>query len=120
MTYIVGLAQENVTAIFADCRGTQTDPAGMITGFNRRLKTGLLFPGCIFGCCGSSSASGHFINSFRQSIGEETHQDINSLWDRFKTFFQNETFDPYHAFSLMLSVRHPDVGPRLYELDSRR
>jgi hypothetical protein len=121
MTYVIGLAQDNMNAIFADCRATHTDLAGMRTGVNGALKTGLLFPGCIFGCCGSSDESERFIVSFKRAISIQNLNDIDTLWSYFMSFFDYQEFGPDHSgFSLMLSVRHPATGPKLYELDSHK
>ena len=68
MTYIVEFKQPGINAIISDTRLSRPISRSEWTGQNTALKTGILFPGCIFGRLNSDQASREFIISFKQSI----------------------------------------------------
>ena len=108
MTYIVGFKQPGVNTILSDTRVTRDDPDA---SSNTAIKTGELFPGCIYGRAGSQFHSEKFIRRFREMIrgSRDTHL---GFWHQFQQFaevyeFPTRTTD---RFQLLLSTRafgHP-------------
>jgi len=117
MTYIVGFKQPGINAIIGDARVTRT-------GSNQRsestvVKTGLLFPGCIFGRIGSEFHSGGFIRAFRRVIHEK-RDTLQGFWHQFEGFVDNYPFSGNQddQFQLLLSTR-AFGEPSFYVLDTR-
>lgn len=117
MTYIVGVNQLGVNAIICDTRVTWWRSTMEIRGANTSLKSGLLFPGCIYGIVGDLGAARDFIIGCKHYLtGTNT---LEGFWKRFLDFveqypFQHQADD---SFQLLLSSRNLG-NPRLYVLDS--
>ena len=111
MTYIVGLKTNGATAIISDTR--QTGPEG---GENVVLKTGTMFPGCIFGRAGSAEHSRDFVLRARHALLGDV--PIPETWYRFKEFCDSYIFPTgSDSFELILSTRSSG-RPLLFRLDS--
>lgn len=117
MTYIVGFKQPGINVIISDSRVSWKGDYGR-EGRNDAMKTGMLFPGCIFGRIGDTAKSKVFIDSFRESVKGEK-DTIAGLWQRFEKFVETYPFstNPNDQFQLLLSQRAYGE-PRFHCLDS--
>jgi hypothetical protein len=102
MTYILGFQRKNFNAIISDTRITTSSPDKR-TGSNSQLKSGLLFPGCIFGRAGNEFQSRAFILDFKEQI-ENTQETVESKWNKFISFSKPYISSKYD-FQILLSVR---------------
>lgn len=116
MTYILGLNYLGINSIISDARVT----SGSGEGYNTSLKTGLLFPGCMFGRAGNVAASRDFILAVKGAL--PTSDTLPSLWKQFEEFIT--FYDMPRAetnaggrFQVLLSSRCMGK-PELYLLDS--
>ncbi len=118
MTYIVEFKQPGINAIISDTRISRRVSRLEWIGRNQALKTGILFPGCIFGRLGDDQASREFVISFKQSIWGIKDTPIG-YWQRFKEFVESYKFrgGSDNRFKLILSQRAFDE-PSSYVLDS--
>lgn len=90
-----------------------TVPAG--GSHNFVLKSGLLFPGAIFGASGSGYEIGTFIKDFKAGLPGDTTP--NEGWARFQERVGTYDFSRDRTFELILSSRH--LGkPTLYRMRS--
>lgn len=117
MTYTIGLQLPGVNAIISDARVTPRPDAGL-PGYNRALKTGLLFPGCLFGRVGSAHQSRRFILQFKSTI-DGTEDTLRGFWNRFVDYATSYPFPKSQdqQFKILLTSRASGV-PRFYLLDS--
>ena len=89
-------------------------------GHNTGLKTGVLFPGCIYGVCGAEQPSREFIRSFKEVIRSLPMIDPPSAWQAFTEHSTNYNYDRSHPnsrFTMLLSERSTGQ-PIFYVLDS--
>lgn len=116
MTYVVGLALNGMNSILCDTRGTWSTPSGS-NGENVLLKTGLLFPGCIFGRVGNFDNSRAFILAAKHSVTPTN--TIAGFWSDFVNFASDYAYPdgPNNHFQILLSTRHSGE-PRFHILDS--
>lgn len=120
MTFIVGYKQPGINAIVSDLRISWEETDGCRTAMNTALKTGLFFPGCIFGRAGSAKYSREYICTFKESLhGYEDSSE--GLWEVFESFVRSYSFSqhPQSRFQLLLSARWSGE-PQFYLLDSSR
>lgn len=90
----------------------------MSVGKNSALKTGLLFPGCIYARIGDVQESREFILAFKASI-ESISDTIAGFWQRLQQFVETYPFSKWHGhhFQLLLSTR-VSGEPTFHRLDS--
>jgi hypothetical protein len=117
MTYVVGFKQPGINAIISDVRVSWQGTEGW-QGENTALKTGVLFPGCIFGRVGSAYHSRKFITRFKESIKRREICPLD-LWHKFQQFVESYQFPKGNndKFQLLLSTRSSGE-PRFHLLDS--
>lgn len=115
MTYILGINQLGINAIICDTRVTTWRSEKRVSGANIALKSGLLFPGCIYGITGDIDSARSFIIECKEILtGKGT---LLSFWDKFIGFI--EIFRNRHKtgkFTLLLSSRNHG-HPKFYTLD---
>ncbi len=118
MTYIVGFKQPGVNAIISDARVSWKGDHNQWEGKNTRLKTGLLFTGCIFGRLGNDECSRDFIVAFRRSVREST-DSIGGFWQKFQEFAKSYNYrkGSKNQFKLLLSCRATGQ-PKFHLFDS--
>lgn len=117
MTYIVGvnLKKHNISFIVSDIMATLKYADGSVIRQNTALKTGLLFPGCLFGLSGVVEAGQDFLLKAKSLfIKEDT---VGSNFDRLANFIKFGNYDRDNDFKIIFSVRNPN--PELYYFDSR-
>jgi hypothetical protein len=119
MTYIVGINQFDINAIICDTHVSWWRLNQKVKGENVGLKSGLLFPGCIYGISGSLAHARTFIINCKLYLtGQYTLPDF---WERFLEFIRSYQFpitkDSY--FQLLLSSRNHGT-PKFYVLDSKK
>lgn len=113
MTYIIGLKKFGVTAIICDTKTTRADRRNS----GPALKSGILFPGCIYGCAGDVRSIQRFIEHCKVVLdGTDT---LMGFWTRFRRIVDLYPFEEQSAFQLILSSRHSGE-PQLYCLDSHK
>ncbi len=113
MTYLLGLLQEGVAAIISDNRATIN---GRIRdGANIALKSGILFPGCIYGAAGNAHEARRFLRYCGRNLNDKLVSP--SGWDEFLALIDAFGFNERRSFQLLLSSRHHG-GPRLYFFES--
>jgi hypothetical protein len=119
MTYLIAFKQPDINAIISDARGTWTRLGQAARGDNNALKTGLLFPGCIYGIVGSADCANELIVGFKESLGAERARQV--LWERFREVANAQSYSQASAdqFKLLLSSRHAGP-PAFYVLDPAR
>ena len=87
MTYVLGRCQQNVAAIISDNRATTSG----LSGSNNVLKSGILFPGCIYGASGHAGEANRFIKACKRDL---TDTQVNEDgWSRFWSFSSGFAFD---------------------------
>jgi hypothetical protein len=79
MTYILGMKRHGVTSIIADLRVTRHDTKA---GRNVALKSGILFPGAIFGAAGNAVAALNFVSRSR-TVAENVGPRLSDKWTAF-------------------------------------
>lgn len=117
MTYVIGFKQPGVNAIISDARGSWRGIDGRWYGDNTALKTGLLFPGCIYGVMGNPRHANELILGFKRSVGGE--RDSHVLWKWFQDVVGAYGFTKGESdgFQILLSNRSSGQ-PVFYLLDS--
>src|SRR3990172_4955714 len=117
MTYIVGVSQLGVNAVICDTRVAWQRPSTAKRGENVVLKSGLLFPGCIYAITGNLDAARQFICKAKEYLtGRDT---LVGFWDKYHLFVKHYPF-PTKAnsiFKLLLSARCSGK-PEFFILDS--
>lgn len=117
MTYVIGLESHGMTSIISDARVTRKGQSKS-WGENVVLKTGLLFPGCIFGRVGNAKESKEFILKTKYSLTPTN--TVEGFWHEFERIVDGYNFPKSNdaGFKLLLSTRHSGK-PEFYLLDSR-
>lgn len=117
VTYVIGINQLGVNAIICDTRVTWWRSNTKRGGANISLKSGLLFPGCIYAMVGDSSAARSFIINCKQYLTGKN--SLVGFWADFLDFVHTygSKLDKTVAFYLMLSSRHSGK-PEFYVFDS--
>lgn len=85
MTYVIGISHRGVNSILADQRTTYCI-AGEEEGKNSAVKTGLLFPGCIFGATGDTLAFNNFLLTAKYRCSLTDNPSVN--WEEFLKFVE--------------------------------
>jgi len=117
MTYIVGVSQSGTNAIISDTHVTWWSAKTKAKSANTGLKSGLLFPGCIYGVSGASGEARRFIIGCKQYLtGRYT---LKQFWERFLNYTENYCFnkDRCSSFEILLSSRNLG-SPQFYILCS--
>lgn len=115
LTYVVGFRQPGLNAIIADVRMTLDDHT--LDDPDMAVKTGVFFPGCLYGVVGNATEASQFISEVRESLNVEMQSA--ALWDLFERIADgfSPTRDKKRRFRLLLSSRL--LGqPTFYEFDS--
>jgi hypothetical protein len=115
MTYVLGLQMPGFNAIIADQRVTRGD-----SGTNDRIKTGVLFRGCMYARIGDERQSARLIRAATERIGAANYSNIQDGWAHLMALAENFAYsdDDDEDFTLLLSSRASGT-PRFYELRSR-
>lgn len=109
MTYAIGLKQFGITSIICDTRITD---AVSKAGSNTSLKSGQLFPGCIYAFSGYVEEFNKFIDWCRDNLrGHENY------WLRFSELITKYDFQKRNGFKMLVSSRHTG-DPTLFLLDT--
>ncbi|MCP4368669.1 MAG: hypothetical protein GY797_11245 [Deltaproteobacteria bacterium] len=119
MTYIIQYQQKGVNAIISDTRITWNQMGGKSVGYNSYLKTGHLYPGCMYGIIGNTQNATDFIQSFTLGINHD--ESLAYLWERFRVVVSAYSFlkGVENSFLLLLSFITRD-RPLFFVLDSER
>ena len=118
MTYIVGIQEFGINAVICDTRVTWWRSNKKVGGANVSLKSGILFPGCLYAITGDKYEAGKFIKAFKQEI-EGTRNTLQGLWNDFNKFYKvyfSKT-GKKADFSLLLSSRC-EGQPQFYLMDT--
>lgn len=113
MSYIIGLEIEGTTAIISDTRVT----FGNGDGQDSALKTGYIFPGCIYGGAGDANAMRIFIQDVKLKLTTKEERLLTTFWEMFVDIISTFRFEDNGCFELILSSRHSGT-PKLYYLNS--
>jgi hypothetical protein len=106
MTYLLGLKQGNQTALVADTAVTMRRPQREV--INLALKTGKLFPGCLYGMAGIAESARQFIIDCKKELtGENT---LPRFWSDFISFTERYAYQCGRDFSLLLCGRASGVS----------
>jgi hypothetical protein len=114
MTYIVGINQNEITSIICDSR--LTFGTSGFDGQNTTLKSGLFFPGCVYGAAGNADSIRDFIISCKEEL--TGRYELTEFWDMLISFISKYSFPKENNFQLILSSRHSGK-PTLYLFDSK-
>lgn len=117
MTYTIGFSIDGVNSILSDTRVT---PTVTQQGQNTALKTGILYPGCIYGLAGNIDNASAFIKWARMYIVDTSN--TLSAWEKFKEFTTSVYDFPQgenNLFQILLSSRHSGQ-PEFYLMSSNR
>jgi tetratricopeptide (TPR) repeat protein len=121
VTYVIGFREFGVNSIVSDARISHDG-----FGTNTALKTGQLFPGCIFGRSGNEETGRQFILAARTyvqpSVDSCEDNSAEQYWTRFQEFvsfydFPGGAESDTRGFKMLLSTRSSG-NPELYLLDS--
>lgn len=113
MTYIAGINSYGASAIICDTRITYGQ-SGYAS--NDALKSGKLFPGCVYGGSGDFEEIRKFIVYVRRSQAER--DTLSGFWDSFCQLVSTYPFSTVNPFELVLASRHSGQS-MLYVFDSR-
>lgn len=104
MTYIVGVSSMGASAIISDARTTRME-AGAILGENNALKTGILFPGWIFGRAASARHSREFVQAAQAALLPRNATFVT--WSELEQFAEEYAFPQMSSdrFQVLLSTR---------------
>ena len=118
MTYIVGYKQTGINTLITDQRISWKSGEGEREGTNNALKSGVLFPGCIYAISGNVEAASEFIEGFHR-YGQGEYKSLSDLWKFFMYYINEFDFKQYENswFVLVLSSRESGM-PSFYILDS--
>jgi len=115
MTYILGIQkpEQGFSTLISDLMVTRKDfTTGTISKDNTVLKTGLLFPGCIYGLAGNATAGKDFVLNIRRLTDKS--KSIEENWDLLQQYMSlAECGDISESFSLLMSCRASGI-PKLY------
>ncbi|MFA5426654.1 MAG: hypothetical protein WC279_00425 [Sulfurimonas sp.] len=114
MSYIVGIKLEDVTSIMCDTRVSFNDGSGQ----NTSLKSGRLFPGCIYGAAGNANSMREFIKDCKLYLSTKEKRPLTVYWEKFEKFIDTHMDNDVEHFQLVLSSRHTSEA-RLYSFDSK-
>jgi hypothetical protein len=118
VTLLIGWKQPGMNVIFADARMTRRRNGAEVSGENHSLKTGLLFPGCIFGRTGHVAASARFIAEWHRETPDKTGRP-EELWALFCEFAAGYAFPELPEMHFQLLLSHRAAGaPKFALLDS--
>jgi hypothetical protein len=115
MTYVIGVQQCGLVSFVAD--SVTTNHVSGDPHF-QNMKTGILFPGCLYGFCGNAERAWRCIATLR-AVGQ-SREDPGTNWDRLVQAAERYRFvinDDSQHFTILLSSRH-DGSPKMYELSS--
>lgn len=99
VTYIVGLKRGADTAIIADSAITRSDRAIEMSA----LKTGKLFPGCMYGLAGHAEAARQFVIDCKIALtGSNT---LEGFWSEFEQFIARYEYPLGRDFHAILASR---------------
>lgn len=102
MTYVIGVNHLGINAILCDNRITYTDGSGS----NIALKSGELFPGCIYGYSADNvEVARDFILAAKYHVG--VSGTVSELWSAFTSFVNNYVFSlsDNDVFEVIISTR---------------
>lgn len=118
MTYVVANNTNGYTSIISDTRVTFRQK-GIEWGDNTALKTGFLFPGCIFGRAGDDYHSLEFMRAAKLFV--IGRRSLEEFWNKFEQFTGSYAFPTKHKdqFEMVISSR-ASGKPRLYKLDCNK
>lgn len=116
MTLIAAIEQPGFHCLISDSRVVRS---GTHEGHNDYLKTGILFPGCIYGMCGDVNEAIRFIRSFKEIVRANAPRPLPDRWNQFTSYVAQYKFsdDPNDLFVLLLSERS-EGDPRSWKLSS--
>lgn len=115
MTYIVGINNYGASSIICDTQITYGQ-SGLHASYDA-LKSGKLFPGCIYGAAGDFDEFRKFIISMRNA--QPIENTLSGFWDNFCNFVSKYKFLRSKSFQLLLATRHSGDS-ELYLLDSTK
>lgn len=118
MTYVVATNMNGFSCIVSDTRVTFKED-GIEWGDNTNLKTGFLFPGCIFGRAGNDARCRDFISTAKLAlIGERS---LEGFWNRFEQFVSTYEFPVARTDQFELLIANRASGQtQLYQLDCKQ
>jgi hypothetical protein len=115
MTYILGIQKpdQGFSALISDLMVTKIDRVtGAVTKDTTVLKTGSLFPGCIYGLSGNATSGKNFILNIRQ-LTDKT-KSIQANWELLQQHIKHAKYYVEQGdFSVLMSCRASGV-PKLY------
>lgn len=114
MTYIVGIKNYGASCIICDTQITYGQ--NVINASFDALKSGKLFPGCLYGATGDFNEFRKFIIAMRNNQSMEN--TLSGFWDGLNNFVSKYNFSKSHHFQLLLASRHSGSS-NLYLLDSK-
>lgn len=102
MTYVIGVSHLGINTILCDNRITYSDGSGA----NVALKSGELFPGCIYGYSANNvDAARDFLLAAKYQVG--VSGTASQLWSEFTSFVNNYAFSlsDNDFFEIIISTR---------------
>jgi hypothetical protein len=113
MTYIIGFKIDGVSSIIADTR--VTDNGGQ--GQNTVVKTGIFFPGCIYGLAGNLISGFTFVNNVKDAMAYQD-KSVEDLWKDFTDIISwlDISKDDDKYFEILLSCRASEE-PKFFVFD---
>lgn len=113
MTYILGVKRNGVATIISDSMVTFGRGEHEVTA----LKTGLLFPGCLYGAAGDAHEFRRFVLHCK-ALFDDVEDTLEGFWNRFLRLVKTYEFGQHGSFHMLLLSRHSGT-PTFYVLDSQ-
>jgi hypothetical protein len=118
MTILIALHRRGVSAIFSDTAVSRRGANGRPEVCQEwAMKSGVLFPGCIYGVSGSQEGAKRFFDSVVPVI--ERTQGVENRWTQLQTLALRANTSPEHHFTMVLATRH-ERGSNIYFFDSNQ
>ena len=117
MTYIIGIKNSDTSVIITDSRVSFDEKS--TNAINYSLKSGLLFPGCIYGYTGYTKQFRDFVECCKSYLTTDKFVTLEEYWERFTNYVNSYDFNKKYDFEILISSRHSKT-PNFYILDSKK
>lgn len=114
MSYIVGLKINGVSSIICDTRVSFENGDGE----NTSLKSGRIFPGCIYGGAGNADSMRRFIKQCKIALTTSDKRLLIDYWSLFQKCIKFHIDEHTEYFELILASRHTGKT-ELYSFNSK-
>lgn len=117
MTILIAIRRNGVTVILSDTAVVSRKQGRDQITDELAIKTGVLYPGCIFGVCGYWAGAEPFVTGLKRKI--EAAKSPAENWAKLEEHIRRSNFSPARAFTMVFATRHQGVS-ELFVFDSNQ